>query len=143
MKRPMIAVAACLALMSCGGHGEFAALASKDLNGSVVAIRTAVEDGNPELARTLVQRLQGEVSELVAQGVLTEERATTIQSAADEVLAQLAPLLTETPPSESPSPTPSPEPGEDDEGAEDHDNSGPGNSEDHGNSGHGGGSGED
>lgn len=143
MKRWMIAVAVCLSLGSCAGGEELAALASEDLNGRVVAIRAAVEQGNPERAQVLVERLQGEVARLVAQGVLTEARATTIESLAEDVLAQLALLSTGAPASESPSPTPGPEPGEDDEEGEGHDNSGPGNGGDHGHSGHGGGSGED
>jgi hypothetical protein len=136
----LIAIGVCFALASCGAGGGIAALASQDLNDRVAAIRAAVEDGNPELAQVLLERLQDEVDRWLAEGVLPESRAAMIQSAAGDVLALLpADALV------SESPTPSPEPSEDGDEGEDHDNSGPGNGEGHGNSGpgHGGDSGKD
>ncbi|HEV8563307.1 MAG TPA: hypothetical protein VGR41_00155 [Actinomycetota bacterium] len=143
MKRLLIAVVACAALVSCGSD-ELAARASRDLSARVAAIQEAVERGDPALAQLLLERLQGAVDRWVADGLLTEERATTINSAADDVVAQLVLLSADaTPPeSSSPSSTPTVDPGaedEDDEEGEDHGNSGPGNGEDHDNSGHGNG----
>lgn len=141
MRRLVIGLMVCAALASCGGGEELAVRASKDLSGRVSAIQEAVEAGDAALAGLLLERMQGAVDRWVAQGLLTEERATTIRSAAEDVVAELGLLSAEVAPSESPSPTPTVDPGDDDEDDEDHDNSGPGNGddEDHDNSGPGNG----
>jgi hypothetical protein len=137
-----IAVAACIALASCGGGEKVAAgSASQDLTERVAAIRAAVEDGDAALAELLLDGLQGAVGDSVAAGLLSEEQATAIHSAAEGVVAELDRLPVGVTPAQSPSPTPTVNPG--DEHDEDHDNSGPGNGDEEDDDNSGPGNGDD
>jgi hypothetical protein len=86
------------------------------LTARVASIRVAIENGNAERARILLDRLESVVGRLLARDGLTEEQAVEIVTAADDVAAALS--LIEPEPSQSPSLSSSPSPDED--GDEEH-----------------------
>lgn len=83
------------------------------LTARVATIRVAVENGNADRARILLDRLENAVGRLLANDGLTEEQAEEIVSAAEGVADALFLIEPETSPSSAPSP--SPDEGSDDE----------------------------
>jgi hypothetical protein len=141
VKRILVAMLACVALTSCARGAALEAQASKELTARVDAIREAVEEGDAARAEVLLTRLHDAVGRLAADGLVSEERAIAIQSAAGDVVGEIA-LLDAGTTSVSPTTIPSPTVADPDEGddEDDEDNSGPGNGdEDHDNSGPGNG----
>jgi hypothetical protein len=107
-----LTVALSIAVMaSCGDRGS--ADASTLLTDRVAGIRIAVERGNVDRARTLLERLQNAVGRLVATDSLTADQAQDILAAAEDVAGALS--LIEPSPSPTPPPSPSPEEEDDDE----------------------------
>jgi hypothetical protein len=142
VKRIVVVLLACVAFASCARGAALEAQASKELTARVDAIREAVEEGDAARAEVLLTRLHDAVGRLAADGLVTEERAIAIQSAAGDVVGEIALLDAGTTisPTSIPSPTVADPDEGDDEGDEDnsgpgngdegHDNSGPGNGDD-------------
>jgi hypothetical protein len=93
------------------------------LTARVASIRVAIENGNAERARILLDRLEGVVARLLDRNGLTEQQAVEIVTAADDVADALS--LIESEPSPSPTLSSTPSPDEDDD-------EGHGNDEEHG-----------
>jgi hypothetical protein len=87
---------------------------SDRLTTRVASIRVAVQNGNADRARVLLDRLERVVGRLLADDSLTEEQAVEIVSAAEEVADALFLIEPEPSPTLPPSPTPDEE-GDDEE----------------------------
>lgn len=123
MSRLAVVLAVCVTLVGCADTPSITEAAG-NLSGRVTAIRQALKDGDVALAGRLLVDLESVVDQLEQDGLLTQEKAAEIQSAAGDVLAQLQLLVS---PTGSPSASPTEEPGEEGE-----DHSGPGHGGDDG-----------
>jgi hypothetical protein len=119
MARPLMMVLVLTAgatLASCGSNDEMPSQVAQQLQAQASEIRSAVEAGDAEAARTALHALERDVASLQADGTLEEERADSILAATRTVLLQLR-LLPNTEPTVEPTTSPSPEP---EESGEDH-----------------------
>ena len=103
-----------IALLTASCANPSATDPSASLTARVASIRAAVENGNVDRARILLDRLESAVGRLLANDALTEEQAVEIVSAAEDVADAL--FLFEPQVSPSSTPTSSPSPSQDDEG---------------------------
>jgi hypothetical protein len=96
-------------LASCGSSDEMPPQVAQQLQAQASEIRSAVEAGDAEAARSALHALERDVASLEADGTLEEERADSILAATRTVLLQLR-LLPNPEPTVEPTTSPSPEP---------------------------------
>ena len=134
MRRLAFAFAAAALLGGACGQSSLSRDVAEDLQQQVALIRRAAEAGRPVQVRAHVETLTSDVSALVEQGRLEEDRALEIAAAAEALEARIG-LIPRTTATRSPIPSPSVD---EDEGEGDGESGkGKGNGKGNGGEGHG------
>ena len=119
----LVAVAVALGSASCADPSDvIAPSAARRMSEQMEEVQTAVDAGDPQVARRAVRDLEREVVRLRDEGLIDPARADVILASAREVAVQLSLLPGPVAPSPSipvgSSPTPTPDEGEGEEHSE-------------------------